>query len=459
MLSIMSLSKDSSVESDCKHYIYVIGRNTSGELGLNHTNEVRELSVIHNNKHKISHIHCGSHYSIYCNYKSHQFYAAGGNHHGTCGFENKLNDIDIDAMTQRYERKQIKQLTPIKYFANNNIYIKQIFTHVESQITWWLTNNNQLYGNGYNLRGKLLGLEQYKEEQYEPILIDYIHNPIQVISVSDTGYSSGGFSLALCNTDAIVVDIWLHINGYRSIIPKDVVNVMKMFYSTGNNRIYSTLYNDTRQIDENNNNKFTLMKKFDKINIVKIAAGFNHVLWLTDDGILLASGGNWDGECGLGHRMHQTEPIPIPHFVDNDIKILDMDCGYNHNLVLTDNNNLFAFGGNGYGQCCVLNMFSNVYVPKQIKCFSNYNIKSIQCGGYHSYICTQQNEYYLFGSNSCNACLVFGYEKNKITYPHLINDIVTNGNENIKICSVHLGVDNTKVIIQEKQPQKFCKFM
>ena len=52
-------------------------------------------------------------------------------------------------------------------------------------------------------------------------------------------------------------------------------------------------------------------------------------------------------------------------------------------------------------------------------------IIDIKCGGFHNVACSEDNEYYLWGSNDYNQCLVYDKDKN--------NDTNKNENECIKI--------------------------
>lgn len=68
--------------------------------------------------------------------------------------------------------------------------------------------------------------------------------------------------------------------------------------------------------------------------IVKLTAGRAHSCVLTKSGEVYVWGSGREGRLGIGHRKDQIEPVSL-EFEDN-LKVLDVACGYDHTLVLVD---------------------------------------------------------------------------------------------------------------------------
>lgn len=105
------------------------------------------------------------------------------------------------------------------------------------------------------------------------------------------------------------------------------------------------------------------------------------------------------------------------------VGIVQVACGFQHSLVLTDSGRLFSFGDNTYGQLGLgPSAGERVLTPQPMECmsgeiftvlaFSFFNlwqaifffkglpIKSIACGGYHSVVITGSGAIYSWGRNN-----------------------------------------------------------
>ncbi|KAJ6239862.1 regulator of chromosome condensation [Anaeramoeba flamelloides] len=91
--------------------------------------------------------------------------------------------------------------------------------------------------------------------------------------------------------------------------------------------------------------------------ITKIAAGRNHFLILTSNGVVYALGSNFNGEIGYGEDNMYTidSPSQVPFFQQNDIKCKDIACGHEQGYFLTVEGLLYSCGANLYGELGVGN--------------------------------------------------------------------------------------------------------
>ena len=106
-------------------------------------------------------------------------------------------------------------------------------------------------------------------------------------------------------------------------------------------------------------------------NVVRIAAGANHVLALKNDGTVVAWGSNASGQTN------------VPAGLNN---VVDIAAGIQHSLALMSNGTVVAWGDNSYGQ---------TNVPAGLT-----NIVAIAAGGYHSMALTASNTVTAWGNNT-----------------------------------------------------------
>ena len=87
------------------------------------------------------------------------------------------------------------------------------------------------------------------------------------------------------------------------------------------------------------------------VDIAKIECGAYHSICLSESGECWAFGSNFFGNVGSGEFSGFGEGIHEPLKLKIDDKIIDIAAGTNHNLLLTEQNQILSFGLNGDGQC------------------------------------------------------------------------------------------------------------
>jgi E3 ubiquitin-protein ligase HERC4 len=89
----------------------------------------------------------------------------------------------------------------------------------------------------------------------------------------------------------------------------------------------------------------SLVKGLEHFNIIQIACGYQFFMALTEDGKVFVMGVNEYGQLGLGISNHvQTTPAYLRSL--QGIPVRQIACGAYHSLVLTSSGNIFAFGRN-----------------------------------------------------------------------------------------------------------------
>ena len=146
--------------------------------------------------------------------------------------------------------------------------------------------------------------------------------------------------------------------------------------------------------DNNNNNDN------DKCLASYCDSGWEHTLLITAEGMVVSWGIGYEGHRPvLGHGTEKAEFAP--KVIENlrNIRIIDVSCGWDHSMCVSDDCKLYSWGDGlqgrlGHG----INSHQNV--PKQVDFFSDRNIKVISCkgGSNHSAVITASGDLYMFGN-------------------------------------------------------------
>jgi alpha-tubulin suppressor-like RCC1 family protein len=158
-----------------------------------------------------------------------------------------------------------------------------------------------------------------------------------------------------------------------------------------------------------------LLDKFNGLQIEDVGvgpAGYHTMIITKDPSRIYSWGHNRVGQ--VGHELYYDKntkyyipnPVQIERF--NDISIKKISCGWGHNLILTDNGQIFSYGKNNHGQLgcemthCSINYENSYYRtdPYRIKEFIGKEIKNIYAGGRFSIVIDNENKLYTWGSNS-----------------------------------------------------------
>ncbi|XP_029459054.1 X-linked retinitis pigmentosa GTPase regulator isoform X2 [Rhinatrema bivittatum] len=127
--------------------------------------------------------------------------------------------------------------------------------------------------------------------------------------------------------------------------------------------------------------------------VVLVACGRNHTLAYTAQGKLYASGGNNEGQLGLGDMAERNSFHEVCFFT-NQYKIKQLAAGSNTSAALTVDGKLFMWGDNCEGQIGQASE-TNVCAPQQVNV--GKQVSWVSCGYYHSAFVTWTGELYTFG--------------------------------------------------------------
>ncbi|XP_035767718.1 retinitis pigmentosa GTPase regulator b isoform X5 [Neolamprologus brichardi] len=140
-------------------------------------------------------------------------------------------------------------------------------------------------------------------------------------------------------------------------------------------------------------NKPTCVKALKSEKVQLVACGRNHTLICTAKGKVYASGGNSEGQLGLGDCDERTSFKRLDFF-DSQGSIKMLAAGSNTSAALTVSGKLFMWGDNTEGQIG-LGKESQVSSPHEVSV--GRPISWVSCGYYHSALVTVDGALYTFG--------------------------------------------------------------
>ncbi|KAJ5077530.1 claret isoform a [Anaeramoeba ignava] len=205
-------------------------------------------------------------------------------------------------------------------------------------------------------------------------------------------------SLIEDTNDRIIEDI---VSGLKSIY---LLTSNQNAYGIGSNE-FSQLGFDSKTLKKTE--KPILMMK----NVSKIFSGTDsrHVFLLNSNQELFGCGFNEWGQLGLGESRKETKIqklIKIQNIPKG--KIIDIQCGFEHSIMLIENENenpkrkLYSCGRylfNGLGKNGIKNTYEFTEIKSSLFENENDNILEIYVGGYHTLILTINGKLIVFGYN------------------------------------------------------------
>uniref|UniRef100_A0A7N9IGX3 X-linked retinitis pigmentosa GTPase regulator n=1 Tax=Macaca fascicularis TaxID=9541 RepID=A0A7N9IGX3_MACFA len=172
---------------------------------------------------------------------------------------------------------------------------------------------------------------------------------------------------------------------------------------------------------------------------VKLAAcGRNHTLVSTEGGNVYATGGNDEGQLGLGDT-EERNTFRVISFFTSEHKIKQLSAGSNTSAALTEDGRLFMWGDNSEGQIGLKNV-TNVCVPHQVTI--GKPVSWISCGYYHSAFVTTDGELYVFGEPENGKLGLPNQLLSNHRTPQLVSEIPE------KVIQVACGGEHTVVLTE-----------
>lgn len=196
------------------------------------------------------------------------------------------------------------------------------------------------------------------------------------------------------------------VGGMHTLIYDEYDNL----YGFGNNVFGQLSFNEpTKQI-------YDIPKMIFRGKKVKdIVCGGNYTIVYKENGDVLVTGCNTNGELGLGDKTTRKGFT----LLTNDVNIKYIRAGLNFTIMYRNNGDLIGFGNNTNGQLGLSAKLKFLLKPKKI--LNDKTIVEIECGQFHTIIRKQDGSVYGSGMNIMGQ-LGAGAIKNLYEFTNLFND-------------------------------------
>jgi len=239
---------------------------------------------------------------------------------------------------------------------------------------------------------------------------------------------------------------------------------------TTNGAVYSCLYNG---FEHNNNQSQAAISPQPIVlptkRVISLAVGLTHCLAVTQSGEIVSWGANGHGQCG--HGFQSTEYLS-PRVVQgvNGAHTRSASAGRVHSLVVTDDGNLYSFGGDTHGQLGhgthstgnsvtprSTGGYHGVYSPMKVhvtvgfEALQSGRIVATAAGGKHSIALTADGRVFAWGDNELGQlgmsdCIESIGAPQWVGYLGGVNGL--NGINRTRVCGIAAGWQNSFAITE-----------
>jgi alpha-tubulin suppressor-like RCC1 family protein len=143
------------------------------------------------------------------------------------------------------------------------------------------------------------------------------------------------------------------------------------------------------------------VNKLRNVKVKTIACGVSHSIALTSNGHVYFWGRYYMPKTN--DNDYKTGDNPLPTLIEsltNEL-IVEIACGSNHSLAVTDKGELYSWGEGLYGQLGH-NLLNNEFYPRKIEHVKSYRFKTIKGGATHSIAITYDDYIFGWGNNEKN---------------------------------------------------------
>lgn len=185
----------------------------------------------------------------------------------------------------------------------------------------------------------------------------------------------------------------------------------------------------------------SILSELSHLKIVKIAAGANHLVALTQEHLLYTWGCGEQGQLGRRvlerHKLLGLRPTNVtPRHGRSQVKIGKVVCGSYHTLAISQDDAVYAMGLNNYGQ---LGLGDHEPRPNAERIEKQWRVVDVAAGEHHSLALDDQGILYSFGRHDFGQLGIQGLSERAMNSPHpiptlhAITSMAVGGNHNLAV--------------------------
>ena len=309
----------------------------------------------------------------------------------------------------------------IKQKSVNNVNIKSIYQTGPSTI-FMIDNYNKLLSKGDNIFGQIgIDLLNWNQNSFK---LNEFFNDLNINIISKSKNAVHTFIVTNGNK---IYGCGRNNNGQIGLQTKDILmkkptllpihiteNILEIYCGlehsillTSSNKVHGCGNNRSFQIGLKNQQTYPSFILISSLNnIIKINACCNTSYFINNTGIIYTCGDNEYGLNGINNKSYGAYKITP---IKSNAKFIDIKTGFEHIIALSDNNKLYSWGSNEYGQCGQSGWFYKstiIHKPSIIKFNDEITFKIIASDSYSNIIMDNNSNLWVFGRNAKNECLI-----------------------------------------------------
>jgi Regulator of chromosome condensation (RCC1) repeat/BTB/POZ domain len=156
------------------------------------------------------------------------------------------------------------------------------------------------------------------------------------------------------------------------------------------------------------------------LRVVQVSCGNEHMVALTDCGRVFTWGRGTEGQLGYGEGWSRSAPRWLDHF--GRYRITQVQCGHHFSLVLGEDGGVWGWGDNSTG-ALGLERLSTEFVPRRVKALADKSVVRVACGWRHAGCLTGSGQVYMWGDNRAGQCGI-GYYSLHVLKPSLVQSVM-----------------------------------
>lgn len=212
-----------------------------------------------------------------------------------------------------------------------------------------------------------------------------------------------------------------------------------------NGDVYTCGYNDSGQCGVGGTGRvqsLRLVQAFQNKNIVKVysANGCEHLIAVTATGSVYTCGYNSRGQLGHGTTVHSSVPRLIQSLASR--KVVKVACSYYHSIVATDEDELYSFGRNDYGQLGHGDTADKAK-PVRIDSLRGSRVLALSCGQYHTVMSIENVGLLACGKNDYGQLGAAQYGDHPQNTPFPVSSPLDDYSEDFMVCEIACGYYHT----------------
>ena len=273
---------------------------------------------------------------------------------------------------------------------------------------------------------------------------------------------NGNYQLGYSSTGNQLIPRYLNWFSDNSIVISQIAcGYNHTMFLTDDGNVYGVGYNFQYQLGYSSSTSNQLTPRYlswfreggNNITITQIACGAYHTMFLTDDGNVYGVGLNYNYQLGYSDRDDQSTPRHLSWFREggNNITISQIACGNIYTMFLTNDGNVYGVGDNYNYQLGYSNSNSIQSTPIHLSWFheggNNITISQIACGSSHTMFLTDDGNVYGVGNNYYRQLGYSISNSDQSTPIHL--SWFREGGNNITISQITCGLIHTMFLTDD----------